>query len=333
MTASGEVANFSYRIESKIRGMPHVHGVFWLRKDIIDKCKNGDEFINEEVEKMIDNWITCSLNTCDPELDALVSEVNIHRHTKSCQRGTSSCRFNFPRLPSKRTLIASPPSADLSEEEREHELKSSKDILEVVRDQLINVSDEQIDTDYGNDINKFLQELDITYTEYEKALMTSQRGKVVIMKRTLKEQHVNNYKKEWMLAWRGNLDLQFCYDAYAVVTYITDYLSNADAGITAAFKKALNETRGWNDFERLNYMKKVFFPHRQVSVAEAAYRLIPGINLKRSDVKTTFVSSGYPENRSCMYVKVNEDQEKDFDLENEDEDNTEDTDTLFSSNE
>ena len=34
MTGSGEVEYWTYRIEFQIRGMPHVHGVFWLRKEI-----------------------------------------------------------------------------------------------------------------------------------------------------------------------------------------------------------------------------------------------------------------------------------------------------------
>ena len=139
------------------------------------------------------------------------------------------------------------------------------------------------------------------------------------MKRTLKERNVNNYNKEWMKAWRRNLDILFCYDSYAVVTYITDYLSKADAGMTAVLKKALN------DFDRL---KREFFTHRQCSVAKATYRLISGMNLKGSNVKNTFVGTRCPENRSNFYTKVMEnddqildsDHEFDNDSEREDED-------------
>ena len=60
-----------------------------------------------------------------------------------------------------------------------------------------------------------------------------------------------------MLAWRANLDVQF---GFVVVTYITDYLSKGDAGVTAALKKDLPETKGWNDFERLNYIKGSSLP-------------------------------------------------------------------------
>ena len=144
-------------------------------------------------------------------------------------------------------------------------------MLEKVKNELIAISDEDIDH-LENNLDTFLETLKISTHDYEEALKISERGKIVVLKRTLKERNVNNYNKEWMLAWRGNLDIQFCYDGYAVVTYITDYLSKGDAGITKALRTALKETKHCNDFERLNYMKKTFFTHRQVSVAEAAYR-------------------------------------------------------------
>ena len=43
-------------------------------------------------------------------------------------------------------------------------------------------------------------------------------------------------------------------------------------GVTEALQKALNETKDCNDFDRLNYMKKMYLTHRQVSVSEATYR-------------------------------------------------------------
>ena len=322
LTGSGEVEHFAYRIEFQIRGMPHVHGVFWLRKDIIEKYKTGGEYDDEKITELIDEWISCSLDTGHSELDKLVNEVNVHNHTKSCQKGKSFCRFHFPRLPSNKTLIAGPLSADFSEEEKKETLMKYKGILEAVKGRLSELTDNEVEEIYANNLQSFLAELDITLEEYEEALKTSERGKVVILKRTLKERNVNNYNKEWMLAWKGNLDIQFVYDGYAVVTYCTDYLSKADAGITAALKQALQETKGCNDFDRLNYMKRCFFTHRQVSVAEAAYRLIPGMNLKHSNTKSLFVSSGYPENRSNLYRKVGDDDHEQLESEGEDQSTT-----------
>ena len=319
LLADGKVDYYSYRIEFQLRGMPHLHGVFWLNKMEIEHCidENG-EYKDDEVTRLIDKWVSCSLDTGSENLNLLVQEVNEHHHTHSCQKGKSNgCRFNFPRLPSKKTLIAHPPSSDISKErlsQLEHILKRVKEKLEIL-------TEEEIQNKYFNDLDVLLGELKINYEDYEAALRTSQKGKVVVLKRTILERNVNNYNKEFLWAWKANMDIQFCYDSYAVVTYITDYLTKADAGLTKALKQALSESKACNDLDRLNYVKKAYFTNRQVSVAEATYRLTPGMNLKKSNVKSRFVATGYHENRYNFYHKIKDD---DNDVETEDDSDSED---------
>ena len=74
---------------------------------------NG-EFL-DKVTELVDEWISCSLETGNPYLNDLVKEVNVHHHSKSCQKGGNGCRFSFPRLPSNETLVAYPSSAEDSE--------------------------------------------------------------------------------------------------------------------------------------------------------------------------------------------------------------------------
>ena len=137
-----------------MRGLPHLHGVFWLNQEEAEKYQDGNgNFTDEKVPELIDKWISCSLTNykdeksdekeenpddqqekiderqenleeeqenpkekgkkLDEKLNNLVKEVNIHKHSKSCQKGSNPCRFSFPRLPSNRTLISNP----ISEEE------------------------------------------------------------------------------------------------------------------------------------------------------------------------------------------------------------------------
>ena len=324
LNSTGKVDNYTYRIEFQMRGMPHLHGVFWLKEEEIKPCMDDNgEYIDEKVIGIIDSWISCSLDTGDKKLDKLVADVNVHGHTPSCEKGkTIGCRFNFPRLPSKRTLIARPLSSELGEEEKKIELKRSKEILNKVKNRLDEMSDEDIDV-INNSLDHFLEELGIDIESYEEALGVSERGKVVVLQRTLKERNVNNYNKEFMLAWRANLDIQFCYDGFAIVTYITDYLTKADAGVTKALQKAINESKDCDDLERLNKIKRAYFTQRQVSAAEAVYRLVDGMHLSASSVKSKFVASGFPENRSGFYKKVHDGVEGVIDDDYEDEDDEE----------
>ena len=51
---------------------------------------------------------------------------------------------------------------------------------------------------------------------YYEALRVSKKGKTIILKRTVQEMWVNNYNKEWILAWNGNMDIQLCLDFFAI---------------------------------------------------------------------------------------------------------------------
>ena len=113
-----KVEYYVYRVEFQVRGMPHIHGVFWLQRDEMKKYQDsGGEDDKDKIVKLIDQWISCSLNTGNEELNKIVREVNVHKHTKSCKKYGPNCRFNFPRLPSNETIIARPLSKDIPEEE------------------------------------------------------------------------------------------------------------------------------------------------------------------------------------------------------------------------
>ena len=48
----------------------------------------------------------------------------------------------------------------------------------------------------------------------------------------------------------------------------------------------------------------IYFKFKQVSVAEAAYRLIRGLDLKKSNIASIYLATGYPRNRSSFFKPV-----------------------------
>ena len=277
--------------------MPHVHGVFWLDEEEKSNYQTDEnKYDKEKVVELIDNWISCSLDTGDEELDKIIKYVNVHAHSKSCKKYKTSCRFNFPRLPSDETIIATPLSDTLSEEERKAKLMECRSILEKVKQALreIKVGEDDIS------LKDFLSNIGVDYDDYQAALKISEKGDVVILRRTVKERFVNNYNKCFAKSWDANTDIQFCMDLHAVITYITDYFSKEDRGLTKLLRQAINDKKGCDDFQRLNHVKKVYFTHRQKNLSEATYKLVSGLSLKHSNVHTTFVSTGFPENRSTF---------------------------------
>ena len=143
---------------------------------------------------------------------------------------------------------------------------------------------------------------------YQNALSISERGRNVILKRKISERNINNYNKLFHSVWQANTDIQLGLDTHAVISYISDYVTKSDQGITKVLVAALNEKKNCTKFEQLNHVKRVYFTHKQTCVSEAGYRLIPGLNLKESNIKTMFLTSGFPENRRQYLRQIPEDE-------------------------
>ena len=184
-------------------------------------------------------------------------------------------------------------SRELGTEVYKKSLREAKNILQTVKSKLSEMTEEELNE---CTLDKILENCDISSEVYHNALGISERGKTIVMKRKLNEMWVNNYNPHFMKAWTANMDIQFCMDSYAVVTYVTDYLTKGDAGLTKELRKALLETKHCNNFDQLNHLKMTYFKNKQVSVAEATYRLVRGLDLKRSNIACIFVATGYSRN-------------------------------------
>ena len=229
------IKHYSYRIEFQMRGMPHVHGVAWIdfTKKEEDEYLMPDKTFNlEKVAQLVDKWTTCSIPSDDEELSKLVKEVNVHTHTDSCRKKGTECRFEFPKLPSPETFVAQPPSSEMSDAE----VKRYQRIKEKVREKLTH------DLDENYDLDMLLKEVGIEKEDYLEALKISERGIQVVLKRRPCEAFVNNYNIDYLSAWQANIDVQICLDTYAVVSYISDYLTKTDAGLTRKLIQALKES-------------------------------------------------------------------------------------------
>ena len=129
--------------------MPHVHGIAWANPAAVNYVMvNGQkvmkEFIkpdgtfnldDEDFHKFVDRWTTCSLDTGNSKLDLIVKKVQTHEHKDySCKRiihGEEVCRFDYPKLPSQKTIIAKPLSSE--DPNRESKLKKAKFIKNKVK--------------------------------------------------------------------------------------------------------------------------------------------------------------------------------------------------------
>ena len=315
---------YSYRVEFQARGMPHIHGVAWIDRDWLLKVGITGDFSDEKhekaiLEKIVDKLITCQLPEENPKLNNIVKEVQKHKHTKSCLKYNGACRYNFPKLPCPVTILAKPETeADGTEEQRRKNLNDAKIVLEKAKT-LLNTED----LDENMSFETFCEKIGTTRELYLKYIGLTSKGRVLILKRTIKERNINNYSVEMLECWNANMDIQLALEPYAVITYIVSYVLKDEQGITLFLKATLQESACKNVKERLKDLKETYLTHRQIGASEAVYRALPDMKLKDSNVATIYVSTGFPENRSVFYKKVdstNGDEEQiDQDDNNDDE--------------
>ena len=192
---------------------------------------------------------------------------------------------------------------DKSDEDSKEKLKSNKALLKKVSDYI-----ESEKFDKSQSLESFyeaiLKDLTINKDDYQDALRMSDRGKQVVLKRKPNECFINNYNKRFIGAWQANMDIQFCTDAYAVCTYVCDYWSKDDTGMTAYLKKSFQEAKSWENKDLLSHLKRTYMSKRQVGKCEAIYRAIPSMHLQDSNIGCQFVQSGYTKNHSKFLRKI-----------------------------
>ena len=160
----------------------------------------------------------------------IVLEVQQHKHTLTCKKKNTICRFDFPKPVSEKTILATPIDEQypkMSEDEKKEKLEKYKNILSKAKEIL---SDEKLDTSMS--YNQFYQKIECSKKEYEEALSTTVRGNVLILKRNVNEVWTNNYNPNWLKAWNANIDFQLAHDPYAILTYICSYVGKDESGMT-----------------------------------------------------------------------------------------------------
>ena len=173
---------------------------------------------------------------------------------------------------------------------------------------------EETEEEYKNNRSKRIDELlkiaGTTDTEYKHAIECSvKQGHMILLERDIDEGYINAFNPEWLEAWGGNIDLQPCLDYFAVITYVTDYLTKDDSGVTAILREVTKNSENNGTKEQMQTLIHTFLTHRQMGQAEAYYKIIPSLRMKYSTVRTVFIPTDKKELRSRFLVKVGEKEE------------------------
>lgn len=127
----GQLAYYALRVEYQLRGSPHIHCFLWilnLPSLCVDNIGDYISFVDSAIQAFLPDV------SIDKELHDLVEKYQTHKHSKSCKKyKDKSCRYNYDRYFTARTIIAIPLSTNLNTEERSFHLSKRGNILSKVK--------------------------------------------------------------------------------------------------------------------------------------------------------------------------------------------------------
>ena len=243
----GKVKDYFYRVEFQQRGSPHTHCLFWIEEA---PKLNADS--DDKVAEFVDKYVSCALPSKqdDEELMEIVGSVQQHskRHSKSCKKKGTKCRFNFPRPPSMRTFVANPVPVDFDDEDDKSVNTPEHDAKELLKSVWTAVNDErnqQMTTD------ELFTKIGITQNDFEEANDVLTKKVNIVLKREPQDAWVNHYNPDLVRCWNVNMDIQYITDVYACVCYVISYMSKAEREMGKLLKHAQSEAEEGNQDARV----------------------------------------------------------------------------------
>ncbi|CAH0384546.1 unnamed protein product [Bemisia tabaci] len=278
------------RVEFQQRGSPHEHIFLWLKNAPLYNPE--DQTSVRKVVDFINTFITCAHEEHCP-YTAYVT----HQHTRTCYKGrryVKKCRFHFPLPPMKATTILRPLEKNERSEQSKEDWKKVCDLCEDFFSKPRLVTFDEI-----------LKELGMTEDRYILAIRSSLKRPQVFLRRTSREVAINAHNKTLLYLFEANIDMQFILEEYGLASYIINYISKADAGLSKLLQEAADDIKNGytNVREKLRNISNVFINANLMSAQEAVYQSYP-LPIIKSSRSIVFVNTSPIAERTRM-LKMN----------------------------
>ena len=284
----GNITEHIEKIEFQARGSPHAHCLLWI-KDAPKVDKETDEEVCEFVDKYINGKIPCDIEE-NEHIRNLVKKLQTHNHSPFCRANVKArCRFNFPKPPCPKTIIA-----------RNRNKDSHVDIDEKVRHHILGLVHERIEKEDGSTLKEILDSEHIPEELYMDCLRISgQRGTSVILERDIADSRTNNCNLHCLNLWNANMDIQYVADAYACIMYVLSYVMKCERGMSEILKRVAKEFKDECVRKQMKEVLRTFCNKREVSIHEAIYR-VTSQWLFRKSTSVIYLSNAPEEERHRM---------------------------------
>lgn len=143
-----------------------------------------------------------------------------------------------------------------------------------------------------------LKKLELTEDEYILALRSSIRQPKAFLRRELNERNVNNYNKELLELWEGNMDIQLILDPYSTCGYVCNYQNKGQKGMSKLMKDIAHTIHRGNMSlqQTIRLYVNEFIRHSEISAQEAVYHLL-GIPMAWCSKGQIYINTLPPEKR------------------------------------
>ena len=258
----GEISEHVEKIEFQARGSPHAHCLIWV-KDAPKVDEQSDDEVCQFVDRYIHGKIPCD-SEGNSDIHGLVKKLQGHAHSPYCRPHVNAkCRFNFPRPPTTKTIIA-----------RNKIDMCDGSIDEKIRRHVMQLVHERIEEDNGSVLKEILENENIPEEVYLDCLRaSSHRGTNVILERDISDTKTNNYNADCLKLWRANMDLQYVADPYACIMYVLSYVLKCENGMSEILKRTAKEFKDETVRKQMGKVLSTFANKREVSIHEAIHRV------------------------------------------------------------
>uniref|UniRef100_A0A8D8ZHS9 ATP-dependent DNA helicase n=1 Tax=Cacopsylla melanoneura TaxID=428564 RepID=A0A8D8ZHS9_9HEMI len=277
------------RLEFQSRGSPHSHSLLWLKD--APTYDPSDPSSEKKVIDFVDSYICCTRDSTDP-----YNSLQFHKHTHTCYKKKNHenlCRFHFPLPVMPKTTILNPlPKEEISKPMTEN----YKKIDNLMKHYYIKQDNVPFET--------ILSKLQITEEEYMLAIRSSINQARVFLKRSSLEVGINAYNRDILHLFESNMDIQFILEEYGLASYILNYVSKIESGLSKLLRDAAEDIGNGNMTlrEKMRKISNVFNNGSLMSTQEAVYYLL-SLPLSKSSRQVLFIHTGPIEERVVMLKK------------------------------
>merc|ERR1711954_488094 len=113
----------------------------------------------------------------------------------------------------------------------------------------------------------------MTKEDYINAVRTSISIDTIFLKRYVDERWVNQYNPRCLATWQANMDCQYITNGYAAASYILDYVTKGERGMSELLRAACKEAafKELKQNESLKLISKRFIDFVETGSQEAVY--------------------------------------------------------------